>query len=189
MVGVQYSSAVELKVNQNKHQMDPLDIKAESFEDINEEDSLTKLNRVSGSECQMGLPIKKESLEESDEMFVDFEAVKDLVKDEIKEEDIKSGDSEPKNDNEYEEVPLAVDIDLYQPPKSSSLSQSASQSTCSDQIRLESDRPKKRKKCKQKPIEQGCRFCDFKVGSNLEQLAISSGRVNIVIISLCLQKV
>ena len=62
-------------MNQNKHQMDPLDIKAESFEDNNEEDSLTELNRVSGSECQMVLPIKKEPLEERDEMFIDFEAV------------------------------------------------------------------------------------------------------------------
>ena len=32
MVGVQYSSAGELKVNQNKHQMDPLDIKEEPLE-------------------------------------------------------------------------------------------------------------------------------------------------------------
>merc|ERR1719391_36537 len=106
--------------------MDPLDIKAESFEDINEEDSLTQLNRVSGSECQMGLPIKKELLEESDEMYIDFEAVKDLVKDEIKEEDIKTEDSEPKNDHEYEEDPLAVENDLYQ-TESSSLPQSARQ--------------------------------------------------------------
>merc|ERR1719391_762518 len=134
--------------------MDPLDIKAESFEDINEEDSLTELNRVLGSECQMALHIKKEPLEESDETFIDFEAVKDLVKDEIKEEDIKSEDSEPKNDHEYEEDPLAVVNDLYQ-PESSSLPQSASQSTCSDQTRLESssltpNRPEKRKKCEQK---------------------------------------
>ena len=137
MVGVQYSSAVELKVNQNKQQMDPLNIKAEAFEDINEEDPLTNLNRVSGIEGQMGLSIKKELLEETDETFIDFEAVKDLVKDEIKEEDIKSEDSEPKNDHEYEEDPLALDNDLYQ-PESSSLSQSASHTTCSDQTIHES---------------------------------------------------
>ena len=95
--------------------MDPLDIKAESFEDNNEEDSLTELNRVSGSKCQMALHIKKEHLEENDEMFIDFEAVKDLVKDEIKEEDVKTEDSEPKNDHEYEEDPLALDNDLYHP--------------------------------------------------------------------------
>ena len=74
-------------------------IKEESFEDVNEMDS------VSSNEFQVGLPIKRESCEDSDEIFVDFEAVQDQIK-EIKEEDIKSEDPEPNVDNEFKEDSL-----------------------------------------------------------------------------------
>ena len=47
---------------------------------------------VSGNQCQMGLSSKEKNFEESDEMLVDFEAVTDQIKKEIKVENVKSED-------------------------------------------------------------------------------------------------
>ena len=66
-----------------------------------------EMGTASGNDCSMGLSIKEESCEKSsDAIFVDFEAVKNHIKEEIKEEDIKSEDPEPNVDDEYKEDPL-----------------------------------------------------------------------------------
>ena len=83
--------------------MDPLDIKQEEAGNW----APTEMISESGNKCQIGLSIKKESLEESDEIFTDFEAATDQIKKEIKVENVKSEDFNPFEDHGNNQDPLA----------------------------------------------------------------------------------